>query len=38
VHSNIDVVYNLKLEHWRGEERLRLNILDLAPISQTEKY
>jgi single-stranded-DNA-specific exonuclease len=38
VHSAIDVVYNLKLEHWRGEQRLRLNILDLAPISQNGKY
>jgi len=34
-HSAIDVVYNLKLEHWCGEERLRLNILDLAPTNQT---
>lgn len=31
MHSHIDIVYNLKLEHWRGEERLRLNIQDIAP-------
>jgi single-stranded-DNA-specific exonuclease len=31
MHSHIDIVYNLKLERWRGEERLRLNIQDLAP-------
>jgi single-stranded-DNA-specific exonuclease len=31
VHSYIDIVYNLRLERWRGEERLRLNIRDFAP-------
>jgi single-stranded-DNA-specific exonuclease len=31
MHSHIDIVYNLRLERWRGEERLRLNIQDLAP-------
>ncbi|MDD3678283.1 MAG: single-stranded-DNA-specific exonuclease RecJ [Dehalococcoidales bacterium] len=31
MHSHIDIVYNLRLEHWRGEERLRLNIHDMAP-------
>ena len=31
MHSHIDIVYNLRLEHWRGEERLRLNIQDIAP-------
>ncbi|MFA5629709.1 MAG: single-stranded-DNA-specific exonuclease RecJ [Dehalococcoidales bacterium] len=30
IHSHIDIVYNLRLECWRGEERLRLNILDIA--------
>ncbi len=30
VHSAIDIVYNLELDQWRGQERLRLNILDLA--------
>lgn len=27
----LDIVYNLELDRWRGEERLRLNILDLEP-------
>ena len=30
MHSTIDIVYNLELNKWGGEERLRLNILDLA--------
>ena len=30
----LDIVYNLKVDRWSGEERLRLNILDLAPSSQ----
>jgi len=34
VHSTIDIVYNLKLEQWCGQETLRLNILDLAPASR----
>ena len=34
VHSVIDIVYNLKLEQWRGQETLRLNILDFAPASR----
>ncbi len=28
--SPIDIVYNLEIDRWRGEERLRLNILDFA--------
>ncbi|HEY86794.1 MAG TPA: single-stranded-DNA-specific exonuclease RecJ [Dehalococcoidia bacterium] len=35
VSSSLDIVYNLKIDRWRGEERLRLNILDFAPTSQT---
>jgi len=31
VISPLDIVYNLELDHWNGEERLRLNILDCAP-------
>ncbi len=31
MHSHIDIVYNLRLERWRGEERLRLNVQDIAP-------
>jgi single-stranded-DNA-specific exonuclease len=27
----IDIVYNLEVDCWHGEERLRLNILDFAP-------
>jgi single-stranded-DNA-specific exonuclease len=34
VHSVIDIVYNLKLEQWCGQDRLRLNILDFAPASR----
>jgi len=26
-------VYNLEIDRWGGEERLRLNILDFAPAS-----
>jgi single-stranded-DNA-specific exonuclease len=35
VSSPLDIVYNLEIDRWRGEERLRLNILDFAPTSQT---
>jgi len=28
--SLIDIVYNLEVDNWRGEERLRLNILDFS--------
>jgi len=31
VSSLLDIVYNLEIDRWRGEERLRLNILDFAP-------
>ncbi len=34
VVSPLDIVYNLEIDKWRGEERLRLNILDFAPTSQ----
>jgi single-stranded-DNA-specific exonuclease len=27
----MDIVYNLEVDQWRGEERLRLNLLDFAP-------
>ena len=30
--SPLDIVYNLEIDRWGGEERLRLNILDFAPI------
>ena len=31
VSSPLDIVYNLEVERWGGEDRLRLNILDFAP-------
>ena len=27
----IDIVYNLEVDRWGGEERLRLNIIDFSP-------
>lgn len=30
MHSDVDIVYNLELNQWRGQETLRLNILDIA--------
>ncbi len=30
VSSPLDIVYNLGVDRWRGEERLRLNILDFS--------
>jgi single-stranded-DNA-specific exonuclease len=30
VISSLDIVYNLEMDRWGGEERLRLNILDFA--------
>jgi len=29
----LDIVYNLEIDRWRGEETLRLNILDFAPAT-----
>jgi len=31
VASPLDIVYNLEIDRWGGEERLRLNIMDFAP-------
>jgi single-stranded-DNA-specific exonuclease len=31
VSSHLGIVYNLEVDRWGGEERLRLNILDFAP-------
>ncbi len=31
VSSPLDIVYNLEIDRWGGEERLRLNILDFGP-------
>jgi len=33
VSSLLDIVYNLEIDRWGGEERLRLNILDFAPAT-----
>jgi single-stranded-DNA-specific exonuclease len=33
VTSPLDIVYNLEVDRWGGEEKLRLNILDFAPGS-----
>ena len=33
VASSLDIVYNLEIDRWGGEERLRLNILDFALTS-----
>jgi len=30
VSPSIDIVFNLEIDRWRGEERLRLNILDFS--------
>jgi len=34
VTSPLDIAYNLEIDRWGGEERLRLNILDFAPTKQ----
>ena len=34
VSSPLDIVYNLEVNRWRGEERLRLDLLDFAPAKQ----
>jgi len=31
ISSYLDIVYNLEVDRWNGEEVLRLNLLDLAP-------
>jgi single-stranded-DNA-specific exonuclease len=33
VSSPVDVVYNLELDRWGGEEKLRLNLLDFSPVN-----
>jgi hypothetical protein len=33
VTPEIDIVYNLTIDEWRGESMLALNILDFAPSS-----
>lgn len=31
VSPHLDIVYNMEIDRWHGEERLRLNLLDFAP-------
>ena len=33
VVSPLDIVYNLEIDQWRGEKKLRLNLLDFAPTT-----
>jgi single-stranded-DNA-specific exonuclease len=33
VSSHLGIVYNMEVDRWGGEERLRLNIIDFAPTS-----
>ncbi|MFC2014669.1 single-stranded-DNA-specific exonuclease RecJ [Chloroflexota bacterium] len=33
VSSHLDLVYNLEIDHWGGQEKLRLNIVDFAPAN-----
>jgi single-stranded-DNA-specific exonuclease len=30
ISPHLDIAYNLEIDRWQGEERLRLNILDFA--------
>jgi single-stranded-DNA-specific exonuclease len=32
VSPSLDIVYNLEVDRWGGAERLRLNIIDFAPV------
>jgi single-stranded-DNA-specific exonuclease len=33
VSNYIDIVYNLELDHWNGQSKLRLNVLDFESVS-----
>lgn len=33
IPSRVDIVYNLELDRWNGEEQLRLNMLDIGPAA-----
>jgi hypothetical protein len=35
--SSIDIVYNLAVDHWNGQERLRLNIVDFSPSNSASR-
>jgi single-stranded-DNA-specific exonuclease len=32
ISPQLDIVYNLEIDRWQGKEKLRLNILDFAPV------
>jgi single-stranded-DNA-specific exonuclease len=32
ISPQLDIVYNLEIDRWQGKEKMRLNILDFAPI------
>jgi single-stranded-DNA-specific exonuclease len=36
VASPLDIAYNMEVDRWHGEERLRLNILDFAPATKDQ--
>jgi single-stranded-DNA-specific exonuclease len=38
ISSSLDIVYNLEIDRWGGEEKLRLNILDFAPAIMEKEY
>jgi hypothetical protein len=31
--NSIDIVYNLEMDHWNGQSKLRLNVLDFEEVS-----
>ena len=33
ISSSIDIVFNLEMDHWNGQSKLRLNVLDFEPTS-----
>jgi len=36
--SPLDIVYNLEIDRWGGQEKLRLNILDFSPARMERKH
>ncbi len=37
ISSPLNIVYNLEIDRWGGQEKLRLNILDFEPATQSSK-
>ncbi|OGN87946.1 MAG: single-stranded-DNA-specific exonuclease RecJ [Chloroflexi bacterium RBG_13_46_14] len=33
ISNSIDIVYNLEMDHWNGQSKLRLNVLDFESVS-----